>query len=633
MMIRALQYRRLAVCALLLIVAFGGLGYRLVDLQVYQHEELHAAAVNMWQRRVEHSTQRGRIYDARGQLLVTSVPVKTVEANPERVGTNQALIARVLAPKLEMSEAELEHRLRRRTAMWGGQEVPVVRVILKRRVPIDVWESIREGMAKLPREAVPAGKSHEWLTNSVFVDPVDREMRFYPNGTLAAHVLGFTGYREEAVPGRSEDELVGKSGIEAAFNPVLAGIPGWRRILKDERGRELVALRPTDVASRDGLGIRLTIDLGLQHIVESELETAFAQLRPEGITVIVVRPRTGEILAMANQPTFDPNRLGDLEPGQMGYLRNRAITDLLEPGSTFKPLVVAGALNDGVFRLEDEIDCEGGTWSYNRLLIRDIGRNGVLTVEQILAKSSNVGVSKIGVRMGQDRLYHYVRGFGIGAPTRIVLGGEVTATVRPPSSWSRVSVASMPRGYEVAVTPLQMTMAFSALANGGVLMQPLLVNELLDRDGRVVSRFDPTPVRRVVSEETAEMVTRALQTAVAVAGGTGRRAQLEHYQVAGKTGTARKIINNNYSAHHHMGSFIGYFPAHDPQLCISVVVDDSQVGTYGGETAAPLFRRIAERAAAYLAIAPTGDLESTQLTRERAGGVHASRSRVGGANL
>jgi cell division protein FtsI/penicillin-binding protein 2 len=627
-MIRPCQYRRLSMCALLLLVAFSGLGYRLVDLQVFRHEELQAAAVSMWQRRVEHPTQRGRIYDARGQLLATSLPVKTVMANPEWVGTNQALVARALAPLLQMPVADLEHRLRRRTVTWRGREGPVGEVVLKRRVPMDIWESICEEMQRMPREAVANSKEHGRLVNSVHVDRVDREARFYPNGTLAAHVLGFTGYREEAVPGVSPDELVGKSGIEAAFHPVLAGIPGWRRILQDSKERELVALRPVEVAPRAGLGVRLTIDLGLQHIVESEMETAFAQHRPQGITVIIVQPRTGAILAMANLPTFDPNRPGGVEADRM---RNRAITDTMEPGSTFKALVVAAALNEGLIRLEDEIDCENGLWYYRRFRVRDIGRNERLTVEQILAKSSNVGAAKIGVQLGADRLHQYARGFGMGEPTRIALGGEVSGLLHPLRSWSAISVASIPIGYEVAVTPLQMTMALSAIANGGVLMRPMLVSELLDDQGQVVARFDPTPVRQVIGEAASGMVTRALQTAVAE--GTGRRAQLDYYQVAGKTGTARKLVGSNYSAQRHVGSFIGFFPAHDPQLCISVVVDEPHLATYGGETAAPLFRRIAERAAVYMAIPPSRSPESTLLTRDQSGGGGAGRVQPGTRDL
>jgi cell division protein FtsI/penicillin-binding protein 2 len=633
-MIWSCQYRRLAMCALLLLLAFGGLGYRLVDLHVLRHEELLAEAEKMWQLRVEQPTQRGRIVDARGQLLATSLPVKTVEANPEWVGTNQALVARTLAPWLGMSEAELEHRMRRRTVVWQGRERPAQRVVLKRRVPIDIWESIREEMRKLPREAVADSESYQELTKSVFPDSVDREMRFYPNGRLAAHVLGFTGYRQEAGTGDSADELVGKSGIEAAFNPVLAGIPGWRQILKDERGRELRALRPIDVASRDGLGVRLTIDLGLQHIVESELDTAFAQHRPLGITAIMVRPRTGEILAMANLPTFDPNRPGD-EPA--GQLRNRAITDLMEPGSTFKALVVAAALNEGLIRLEDKIECEG-QWYYRGFRVRDMRSYGPITVEEILARSSNIGAAKIGVQLGEERLHQYAQRFGIGDPTRILLGGEVSGLLHPLGSWSRISVASIPIGYEVAVTPLQMTMALSAIANGGVLMRPMLVSELLDQQGQVVARFDPTPVRQVVGEPAAGLMARALQTAVAE--GTGRRAQLEYYQVAGKTGTARKLVKGDYDPFRHVGSFIGFFPAHDPQLCISVVVDapkaviqGARAAVYGGETAAPVFQRIAERAAVYLAIPPTRSPESSWLTSERAAGQGVSRARAGGANL
>jgi cell division protein FtsI/penicillin-binding protein 2 len=299
----------------------------------------------------------------------------------------------------------------------------------------------------------------------------------------------------------------------------------------------------------------------------------------------------------------------------------------MEPGSTFKALVVAAAFNEGLIRLEDQVDCEGGAWMYRGFRVRDDGRNRLLTVEQLLAKSSNVGAAKIGVQLGQERLYQYARGFGMGEPTRIHLGGEVSGLLHPLRSWSRWSVASIPIGYEVAVTPLQMAMAMSAIANGGTLMRPMVVSELVDQDGKPVERFYPTPVRQVLGEAASAMAVRALATAVAE--GTGRRAQLDFYQVAGKTGTARKLVNGQYSATRHVGSFIGFFPAHDPQLCIAVVVDEPRSATYGGETAAPVFRRIGERAAVYLAIPPTPNPDDTLLTRGEPTGAASGRGRAG----
>jgi cell division protein FtsI/penicillin-binding protein 2 len=615
-MIRPCQYRRLAMCGLLLVAAFAGVGYRLVDLQVLRHEELKEAAARYWHKRVEHPTQRGRIYDARGQLLATSVPVKTVLANPERVGTNQALVARVLAPKLGMSEEDLAKRLQRRTVRRGDREVPVTGVVLKRRVAMEDWDRIREALADLPREVVESDGAHRLLRSSVYADPVDREARVYPNGMLAAHVLGFAGYRDERLPGVSEDELVGKSGIEAALNPVLMGVPGWRQVLRDVHQRELVAMRPMEVASRAGLSVKLTIDTGLQHIVESEIESAFAERAPISITALVVRPRTGEILAMANLPTFDPNRPGAVPPG---YLRNRAITDLIEPGSTFKALVVAAALQEGVVSLGDMIFCENGQWVYQGRRMGDVGRHGLLSVEEIVAKSSNIGAAKVGIQLGHDRVYEYARAFGMGQPTRIALGGEVSGIMHPPRSELGISVAWVAMGYGVATTPLQMTMAMSALANGGVLMRPMLVSELLDAEGRTVARFDPTPVRQVVGERATRLITQALKRGVT--DGTGRRAQMEHYEVAGKTGTAQKRVDGAYSRQKHVASFIGYFPADDPRLCIAVVIDEPRAGMYGGEVAAPVFRRIAERAAVYLAIPPTRVPEHTLETRGPASGL------------
>jgi cell division protein FtsI/penicillin-binding protein 2 len=607
-MIRPCQSRRLVTCGFLLVLAFGVLGYRLVDLQVLRHEELREQASKAWQKRVEHPTRRGRIYDARGELLATSVPVKTVCADPMLVGTNEVRVARVLARVLGLDEVELAHRVRpRKVLVSGGREVDLRYVVLKRRVPVEVWDELRREIGDLPRGAV-------------FTEPVDREMRFYPNGRLAAHVLGFSGYREQPVAGEREEELVGKSGIEAGFNPVLSGIAGWREILRDVHQREIVSMRPSEVASRAGLSVVLTIDAGLQHIVESEIEEAFVERGPLSITSLVVRPRTGEILAMANLPTFDPNEPGAVPPGN---LRNRSITDVAEPGSTFKALAVTAALNEGVVRLGDEFFCENGYWAFKGRRMRDVGRYGTLTVEEIIVKSSNIGAAKIGIQLGAERLHRYVKAFGIGEPTRIPLGGEVTGQLHDLRSWSGISVAWIPMGHEVSATPLQMVMAVSAIANEGWLMRPMLVSALIDEVGNPVVRFEPTPVRRVVGEAAAAGMVRALTRAVAE--GTGRRAQLEHYEVAGKTGTAQKIVNGGYSHEEHVASFIGFFPAHDPELCISVVIDRPTKGSYGGETAAPVFQRIAERAAAYLGVPPTRGSETPMFTGNRPVGREVKR--------
>jgi cell division protein FtsI/penicillin-binding protein 2 len=314
----------------------------------------------------------------------------------------------------------------------------------------------------------------------------------------------------------------------------------------------------------------------------------------------MVRPTTGEILALASLPNFDPNVPGDATADSR---RNRVICDVAEPGSTFKIVVVSGALNEGVVNLEDVFDCENGRFRFRGRTLSDHHPNGALTVLNIIAKSSNIGAAKIGIRMGEALVYRYMRSFGFGDRTGIPLPGEVRGTVWPTNRWSRISVAWIPMGHEVAVTPLQMVMAMSAVANGGRLLRPILVDHVEDRQGRLVGgRAQPVVVRQVISEAAAQKMVQALKTAVLT--GTGKQAQLDYYPVAGKTGTAQKIKNGVYSHSAYFASFIGFFPADDPQVCISVVMDEPRQGSYGGETAAPVFQKIATRAAGYLGIPP-----------------------------
>jgi cell division protein FtsI/penicillin-binding protein 2 len=537
--------------------------------------------------------------------LATTVPVKTVCANPLRVGDRRRELARLLAPILDIPEEHLVKRMEPRKIVNPQGEVRDVKyVVLKRKVALEDWDRI---------QAAIRGLGLEWET--IFTEPVDGERRLYPNGSLAAHVLGFTGISDEPVSRALAETLVGKSGVEASLNAVLSGTQGWRQMLWDaERKNELVAMRLLDIPPRAGLGVVLTLDAGIQHIVESEIEAAFLQHAPISITCLVVRPQTGEILAMANLPTFDPNRPGDVPPGN---LRNRAIADVAEPGSTFKALVVAGALNDGVVSLDTEFHCENGYFVFKRQPLRDVHAYGVLRVEDIIAKSSNIGAAKIGIQLGESRLYHYVRAFGMGEPTRLPLGGEVSGLFEPPKNWSKITVAWIPMGHEVATTPLQMAMAMSAIANGGRLMRPMLVSALVDEEGRTLAQMEPALVREVISEKAARQMTQALRTAVD--SGTGKKARLDFYEVAGKTGTAQKLIGGRYSKQRHFVSFIGYFPADAPELCISVVIDDPKKGTYGGETAAPVWKRIAERASAYLGIPPSQGFEAPLLTGPAAG--------------
>jgi cell division protein FtsI/penicillin-binding protein 2 len=607
-MAKRLQFRRLLLLAVLLGAAFAGLGYRLVDLQVVRHDELIAKAQQNTQRVFLREPRRGDILDAKGNLLATSVFVKTVCADPALVGNRQAEVARALAPLLQMNEAELCQRLlpRLRQNDKGGT-VTNHYVVLKRKVPVETWEKIQAAMGALSfgpeeRNWTKAERAfyRDLRQKAILADPVDDQLRVYPNQTLAAHALGYTGMDERDVDGTHILETAGKDGVELTMNSKLSGVRGWRVTETDRQRHELVPRRDQDVEPRDGLNVVLTIDSVIQHTVELALAEAMEKHTPISIAGLVIRPRTGEILALATLPNFDPNNPG---AAPADARRNRVISDVMEPGSTFKIVVVSGALNEQAVRLTDAFDCEHGHFAYAGRVLHDHEAYGVLSVENIITKSSNIGAAKIGIKLGDHRLYDYIRSFGFGVRTGIPLPGEVSGIAHPVKNWSKVSVAQIPMGQGIAVTRLQMTMAMCAIANNGCLMQPMIVSRLEDRDHNVVAKYYPQRVRQVISEATARQMVAALKTVVS-SNGTAPKAALEHYTAAGKTGTAQKVEGGVYVHGKYVSSFIGFFPADNPELCISIVMDEPKEGYYGGQVAAPIFKQIAESAANYLNLRP-----------------------------
>jgi cell division protein FtsI/penicillin-binding protein 2 len=322
---------------------------------------------------------------------------------------------------------------------------------------------------------------------------------------------------------------------------------------------------------------------------------------PISISCTMVRPRTGEILAMATLPNFDPNHPGGSPPEA---LRNRVISDVAEPGSTYKIVVVTAGLNEHLTTLDESFNCGMGKFLYAGRTLHDHKSYGMLTVEQIITKSSNIGAAQIGIRMGKETLYRYMHDFGFGQKTGISLPAEVPGIVHSLTNWNKDSIAQIPMGQGVSVTSLQMVMAMCAVANDGILMRPMLVSHLDEQGpgGQVVQRYAPEPVRRVATSETIKEMIKALKT-VPTKDGTAPQARMEHYTVAGKTGTANKVENKVYVDKFY-SSFIGFFPADNPEICISVVMDDPKDGHYGGDVAAPVFHAIAERAANYLNIKP-----------------------------
>ena len=615
---------------------------RLVELQAFRSAEFRDKALKQHKISMVKQPQRGDIRDCKGNLLATSVPVKTVCVDPALLTNDQTQVAQVLAPLLQVPEADLLRNFWNRTRyVTNDNQIRIVTnhcLVLQRNVPVETWTNIEHALLfnyrvqctnAVARKQVALdakrgdrswkswlpGRSktrqarlnnldklplrNAWL-NAVFA--VDDQLRHYPNTNLAAHILGFTTSDSTMVGGRLVPQTIGAEGIEAGFNDKLTGLCGWRFGHADGRNRELVVYREQNVEPSPGLNVVLTIDARVQYIVEEELAQTFAKHSPQGATAIVMRPATGEILALVSLPTFDPN---NIRGTSFETRRNRAIVDCAEPGSTFKIITVSAALNDNLVTLSDRFDCEGGRFSFAGKILRDHAAYHLLSVEEIIAQSSNIGTAKIAIKMGDQRLYQYIRASGFGSRTGIPLGGESPGIIHPVDKWSKLSISRVPIGQGVAATPLQMTLAMCTIANGGVLMRPMLVDRIEDEKGRAVTQYKPIMVHRVISERAAHDTTTALKEVVSKTG-TAAKAALQSYTVAGKTGTAQKPGPGGYMDGKYFASFIGFFPADAPELCISVFVDEPNLktGYYGGQVAAPAFKRMAERIAHYLNVHP-----------------------------
>jgi len=404
--------------------------------------------------------------------------------------------------------------------------------------------------------------------------------RIYPRGAVAGQVLGLVGVDSQ-----------GLEGVELAYDRDLRGSGESVSMSRDARGRGILTEGSWRPVPRQGARVELTIDAGLQQVAEAELAVAVAAHKAKDGLAIVMQPATGEVLAMAVVPSFDPNQPAAANAEQR---RNRAITDSYEPGSTFKGILAAAALENGVVGAEDRIYCENGRYAIGRRSIHDHDPYGWLTFADVIKHSSNIGTGKVGERLGAERWGSAIRAFGFGVPTGIDLPGEVAGIVRPVASWSRLDVFTTSFGQGIAVTPIQLLAAYAALANGGQLMRPYVVRRIIAADGSIVREGSPHVVGQPVSAATAATVTRLLQGVVD--GGTGSQAGIDGMAVAGKTGTAQKVDGKTgrYSARDRVSSFIGFVPAAAPRFVILVVIDSPQAVTSGGLVAAPVFRRIAE---------------------------------------
>jgi cell division protein FtsI (penicillin-binding protein 3) len=573
---------RVLVLAAVLAAAFVGLTGRLAHLQIYRHAELAQMAERQYLRTVVLPARRGPIVDRHGAALATSTPAESLFAQPRFAG-DPVRAAERLAPLLGVSARELHATLTgTRSFVWLRRKLPPAQVaeVLALREP---------GFGFIPEP-----------------------MRLYPNRELAAHVIGFEGADG------------GLEGVERTFNAELAGADGKAVVGRDALGRDTVVQRVVQ-APVAGSGVKLTLDKTIQYIAEREIEAVYWRTRSKVAMAVVMDPRTGDVLAIAIRPTFNPNTFAELASREV--VRNRAITDPFEPGSTFKAIMAAAALEEGVVRPADRIYAENGAITIARATIHDWKRYGWLSFSEVLQNSSNVGSIKVGLSLGSERYHRYMTAFGFGALTGVGLSGESRGQLRDPRRWSALSLPTMSIGQEVSVTALQLVAAFGAIANGGTLMQPRVVKAFLDENGGETRRVEPRAVRQIISKETARTLTEILTRVVD--GGTGRHAAIPGYPVAGKTGTAQKLdpATRRYSRAPGVLSFVGFAPADAPRFAMLVMLDEPKNEKWGSEAAAPVFAAIGREILRYLEVLPRGT-QPVQIVTASAAESTASRMRM-----
>jgi len=554
--------------AVLLLAGAGAVIRRAWELSVERGDTLREMAEEQYLRDIRLSPKRGTIFDRHGAELAVSVEVDSVWANPRELraeGIDPASAAARLATVLPIDQERITTRLSSdRYFVW-----------IERRVTPQQAEAVRS--LEVP---------------GVHMDQEAR--RYYPNRELASHILGFANIDGEGI-----------EGLELSYEERLRGSVRAVPAIRDRRGRVVFSEQLLDDRGTQGDDVYLTIDKTIQHLAERELELAVRTYEARAGSVVVMDPHTGELLAIANYPTFNPNQPGRSSAARR---RNRAVTDRFEPGSTVKPFTVAGALAAGTVRSDQLIDCEGGAMQVAEYTIHDSHPMGELTPAQILAYSSNIGTAKIGASMGRRGLFRTFRRFGFGEQTGLPLPGETGGILRHYRRWYEMDAATIAFGQGVSVTNVQMASAMSVIANGGTLMQPVLVRRVADGRGEVLEETLPSTRRRVVPRDTARLVGDML-TAVTGPNGTGVEAAIDGYLVAGKTGTAQKAdyVAGGYADDRWIASFVGFVPAEDPRLVISVVIDEPVIVHYGGQVAGPVFRRVGEAALRHLGVpAATG---------------------------
>jgi cell division protein FtsI (penicillin-binding protein 3) len=539
------------------------------QIQIINNNDLETRARSQHLKKIDLLPERGSVYDRNLNELAVSIDVDSVYAHPAKVVKPRTL-ARTIAPVLSTGQMRIEGKLLSDSSF--------------------VWLKRQIDLAEGERKRISGFKG---------IGLMKEGKRFYPPPNLASNVIGFVGLDSR-----------GLEGIELEYNRYLIG--GGVRVYgeRDALGREMLFGDLEKTYPIKGNDVVLTIDKTIQYITDKELRKAVEVTEAKAGMAIVMDPNTGEILAMANLPTFDPNKFWDYRPQEW---RNRSITDNYEPGSIFKVFLVAAALEEGLVRPNDIFYCENGKYQVADRLFHDVKEHGWLSVANIIKYSSNIGAIKLGEKLGGERYVRYINNFGFGKNTGIDIPGEASGVIKRLER-SKVSLATASFGHGISTTAIQLVTGISAIANGGFLYKPYIVSSIVSSDGKMVKEFNPTVVRRVISDETALMVKKILE-GVTEEGGTGEKASFAGMKVAGKTGTAQKpdLVNGGYAPGKYISSFFGFAPADSPRLAVLVLIDEPAGDFYGSTIAAPVFREIVKQSMAYLGLFPERKLDTAKI--------------------
>ena len=564
--------KNIRVVGLLFLVLFFIIGFRGYSLQVLSADKLSKIIKNQSERNIELAPKRGTIYDRNGSELSVSIEVESLFARPHKIKA-KSLTAIKMARILSISHKEILKKFgKNKKFVWIKRQIPPAEALKIKKLEI-------EGLGF-----------------------VEESQRFYPNKELAAQMIGFVGR-----------DAKGLEGLEFEYQNVLQGTPRYLSVNRDALGRQLFTEGINTSEHVQGNDITLTIDKNIQYIAEKELQAAISVSEAKNGIAIVMDPITGRVLALAVAPLFNPNQFSKYRSETW---RNRAITDVFEPGSTFKTFLMASALEENIIKPKDIFFCENGSYRIANRVIHDTHPHGWLNITKILKYSSNIGASKIVRHLGSELFYQHIRKFGFGEETGIEFPSEAIGFIPLPYRCSEHTKSSIAFGQGISVTPLQLATAYSAIANGGLYMKPFFVDKITSPNGMIIQETDPQVLRRVISKRTAQTVRNMLKSVV-LTDGTGKKAQTASYTVAGKTGTSQKIDKELkiYSRKKLIASFAGFAPADDPAITVLVIIDEPKKKMSGGAIAAPAFSQIIEQTLNYLHITP--DKQQPQYNYEK----------------